>query len=209
MAVIKTRVEPIDKDINLLLSGDLSPAARSRALAEFAGEAISAAERKNTQALGRPTRRTIYVDGREGASLSQVRPDGEIVAEFELFNDVLSWVSDQLERHSPVKSGRYKRSHGLFADGAQIDAQQTRIPDAQEYVFINIVPYARKIESGASSQAPDGVYQAVATLARRRFGNLARISFTYRTAIAGAIVTGRKGNRSSLRNPAITITTRG
>jgi len=75
-------------------------------------------------------------------------------------------------------------------------------------VFLNIQPYARKIERGQSSQAPDGVYQAVATLAQRRFGNVAKITFSYRTAIGGAIIGGRKGDRSDLRNPAIIVSLR-
>ena len=53
---------------------------------------------------------------------------------------------------------------------------------AEEYVFINTQPYARKIEGTGgrrmAPQAPDGVYQAVATLAQRRFGNIARITFS-------------------------------
>jgi hypothetical protein len=54
-------------------------------------------------------------------------------------------------------------------------------------VFINTQPYARKLEKGASSQAPDGVYQSVAVLASRRFGNIAKVRFGYRVPLFGSI----------------------
>jgi hypothetical protein len=68
---------------------------------------------------------------------------------------------------------------------------------AQQYVFVNTDPYARKIEGTkqkppSSPQAPDGVYQAVATLARK-FSNLAKITFSYQTVAGGE------------RNPAIIV----
>jgi hypothetical protein len=70
---------------------------------------------------------------------------------------------------------------------------------AEEYTFINTVPYARKIERGSSRQAPDGVYQAVANLARRKFTKLAKITFSYRTVLGGT------GGAKSERNPAIIV----
>lgn len=202
---VKTRVEAVDRDIDVILREDLSPQARSQALAKFADETIADASRQNRQILGREASKTIYVDGRQGAPLGSVRPDGEIIAEFDLFTDTLAWIGDQLERHSPRRSGRYAKSHDLFADGTLVEIGR-QVPLAEEYVFINTLPYARKIEMGQSSQAPDGVYQAVATLARRRFGNIARVAFSYRTALAGSIVMGHAGNKSAGRYPAIVVT---
>jgi len=127
-----------------------------------------------------------------------------IVAEFKLVDNVIMWIHNQLETHSPVKSGRYKRSHALFADNKQIEAVPP-IPIADEYVFVNLVPYARKIERGESAHAPNGVYEAVAHLAQQQFRDIARITFSYRTALTGVIIGGRFGNRSENRNPAIII----
>lgn len=203
---VSTRVEPINRDIDLMLHESLSPQAQSAALAEFAGAQIDEATQANRNVLGRSPRRTVTVDGREGAPLESVSPAGVIVAEFELVDDVLAWIGEQLVRHSPVgKTGLYQRSHTLFADGVEIDVGGV-IPAATEYSFLNLVPYARKIELGSSSQAPDGVYQAVAMLARRRFGNIAKIGFSYRTALQGSIIGGAQGNRSSQRNPAVIVT---
>ena len=52
-------------------------------------------------------------------------------------------------------------------------------------VYLNIQPYARKIERGESPQFPDGVYQAVAAIASRRFSNLAKITFTFEAPVGG------------------------
>lgn len=208
--VVRTRVEPINRDIDLMLNEALSPAAQSAAFAEFAGEQIEDAKQTNRSILGRMPGYTVSVDGQAGAPLTSVKPDGVIVTEFELFNDVLAWIADQLEQHSPVGSGRdphpglYRKSHTLFADGQEVPVGNVVSP-ADEYVFINMEPYARKIELGSSSQAPDGVYQVIAILGQRRFGNVAKISFGYRTAISGAFVGGRAGNKSENRNPAIIV----
>jgi hypothetical protein len=205
---LRTKIEPINRDIALMLSETLSPKAQSAALAEFAGAQIEDAKETDRRILGRVPRYTVSVDGRDGAPLQSVKPDGVVIAEFELFNDVLAWIADQLDKVSPFKSGRYRKNNTLFADGIETDVGSV-LPDASEFAFINTTPYARKIERGASSQAPDGVFQVVATLARQRFGNIAKISFTYRTAVAGAFVGGRAGHKSDLRNPAILVKVRG
>jgi hypothetical protein len=179
LAMIKTRVEPLDKDIAVLL-GDLSPAGRSAALASFARDALAEARQVNRNALGSEPRFDTFVDGREGAAIESVRPDGAIVFEFDLLRDLVIWIDAQLKRFSPVRTGRYRRSHAIFADGSQLDDPKALSRHAREIVFIPTVEYARRIEAGSSKQAPNGVYQAVAALARSRFGNIAKIAYTFR-----------------------------
>lgn len=183
--MITARVEPIERDLVLLLGDDLTPEGRSHSLAQFAREALADAEAQNRQALGRVPEHETIVDGRRGAILETVRPDGTIVFEFELLEEVFEWIEAMLILHSPVKTGQYARSHLFFADNEQADP--SRAPPAREYAFVNTQPYARKIERGQSSQAPDGVFEAVSILASRRFGNLSRIRFGYRSLPAGAI----------------------
>lgn len=205
---LRTRVQPIDRDVELLFAEVLSPKARSEMLAGVAADMIDEAKEQNRKVLGQVPPHTITVDGREGAPLKSVKPDGIIRAEFELINEALGWINTQLQMHSPVLKGDYVSSHELFADGVEVE-NPNDAPPASEWVFLNTRPYARKIERGQSSQAPDGVYQAVATLARRRFGNVAKITFAYRTAVGGGLVGGRAGDRSSQRNPAIIVRMRG
>jgi hypothetical protein len=202
---IKTKVDPINRDIELMISQNLSPSAQSALFAEFAGEQIEEAKQTNQSILGRIPRYTVAVDGRVGASLESVSSKGVISVEFALVNDTLAWIADQLSTHSPTKSGRYKKSHTLFDDGHEVDVGGV-IPDADEFVFINTVPYSNKIERGSSSQAPDGVYQVVAVLAATRFGNIAKISFSYRAPFAGSFLSARQGgNKAKNRQPAIIV----
>ena len=206
---------PISRELELMMAEDLGPKAKSAMLAAFAAEGIEDAKQINKRALGRVPPYDVYVDNREGAPLTSVKPDGVIRAEFQLVIEALAWIFEQLQMHSPVLTGRYARSHELFADGVDV-GNPNAAPPAEEYVFLNTQPYARKIEGyrglggvvyrdPSSPQAPDGVYQAVATLAKRRFGNVAKIEFSYRTAIGGAIIGGKAGDRSSMRNPAIIV----
>jgi hypothetical protein len=178
---VKTKVEPVNRDIELILNEELSPQGRSDFLASFAADTIEDAKQINKRALGRVPPYTVSVDGKQGAPLNSVKPDGVIVVEFEIVLEALGWINTQLQIHSPVRSGLFAKSHELFADGRHVE-NPNNPPPAEEYVFLNVQPYARKIERGSSSQAPDGVYQAVATLAQK-FGNTAKISFSYRSAV--------------------------
>lgn len=203
---LRAKIEPISRDVRLLLEDLKDPRQQSLRFAEFARGEIEAAKAQNRAALGYTPAVDIYVDGVKGAALNTVTPRGIIVADFALVDEVLFWIEDQLRTHSPVKTGRYRASHMLFADGIQVTNPELSIPEsAQEYVFVNAVPYARKIEKGSSSQAPDGVYQVVATLAQRKFRNLAKVTFSYRTFVGPKIVGGREGNKSRDRNPAIIV----
>ena len=218
---LRARIEPLDRDIAVILSQDLSSEAQSRALANFARRELQDAQNVNRQALGHVPPHDTFVDGRASEALETVKPSGAIVFEFELLEDVFSWIAAALEKHSPKRSGRYSKSHAFYADNAEADPANP--PAASEYVFVSLQPYARKIERGLSRQAPDGVYQAVATLANGRFGNIAKVRFTYRTPLGGAINSWaqstslvRKGRRMTerargewlRRQPAILITVR-
>lgn len=200
---VSVKLEPISRDIAVFLD-DIAP--KGRNIAPFARALIQEAKDQNRRVLGVEPPSKTFVDGRLGAPLESVNPiSGTIVVEFELVGDVLRYIGEQLVIHSPHLTGRYERSHKLFADGIEVEPSSVLTTFADEWVFINTQPYARKIERGSSSDAPDGVYQAVAVLARRRFGNIAKIGFTYRGIIGGVSAGGRAGNRSENRNPAITV----
>jgi len=206
-----TTLEPIDKEIDDVLLDDFKPEERSKVFAEYANEQILENVQLWLQLLGHIVDYIVYVDGKKNAPLAGVRGDGgQIDVEFEFAEDILRWIAEQLEKHSPVGSGQdphpglYQKSHVLYADGKEVE-DVSNTPPAAEYAFVNIVPYARKIEHGSSSQAPDGVYQAVAALAEQRYGGLANIRFSYRTAEEGVIIPPKRGNRSEGRNPAILV----
>lgn len=216
---LKTRIEPIAKDIEVAINEMLSPESRSKAFAEYARGAIEEADQANQHILGRIPPRKTFVDGREGANLESVNPDrGTIVAEWELLTDVLRWIAATLEERSPIISGAYKRAHTMFADGVEVPKGGV-IPEAEEYSFTNLLPYARKIEIGKTKagrafviQVPNRIYERTAQDAKARFGNMAEIFFTYRGIVGGAQIkagtVGRAHNKSDVRYPTIYLRAR-
>lgn len=173
------RLDPFARDVAAMIDAEFSPEARSRTLAETARVEIERANVINRTALGSEPRYDQYVDGQKGAPLTSVKAGGRIFAEWHFLGATLQYVRQSLREAAPVRSGRYRDSHILIVDDAEV--RNDDLPETfEEAVFINAQPYARKIERGLSKQAPDGVYEVVAALAKRRFGNLAQIRFTYR-----------------------------
>lgn len=189
MAKVSTKVDPINRDIALIQSQELSPESRAMLHAQYAREVLIDAQQINLRVLGRIPPHRTFVDGAEGASEEFVRPNGVIIYEFDLVVSLLVWIGKELERISPVGKapkdkhpGRYRGSHTLFADGKEVSLGG-RIPIADEYVFMSTVDYAIPLERGKkrSSQAPNGVYEITARNAKRTFGNVAYIEFNFRS----------------------------
>lgn len=179
---VKTRIDSIATDINLIVSRDIAPAAQSRAVANYARVEIERADAKNKRVLGRIPPKVTTVDGRAGAPLENVRPrGGSIITEWELVSDVLIWIGDTLKDRSPYVSGDFREGWTLLADGQIIDVGG-QIPPAEVYTFVNVVPYARKIEVGKTEsgrnfviQVPNRIAERTAKDAASRFGNVAKI----------------------------------
>lgn len=189
------RVNPVARDIDLLIEEVMSPKEISARFAMAAGELIDEARDANRIALGYLPDLDVYVDGREGAALSSVRPNGTITAVFDVLEGVLEWIGRELVEMSPVLTGTFARSHVLFIDGVERDPAAPLPANFEEAAFLNSQPYARKIERGQSGQAPDGIYEAIAAVAKRRFGNIAQIRYSFRS------LTGEH----TARQPAIVV----
>jgi hypothetical protein len=164
-----------------------SPKKRSAMLASFAREQIAKVKIENELAISRTIRKPrVTVDGRPGAALGSVKPDGTIVALFNAETNSVRWILRELMDISPQLTGAYKRSHTLFADGVEFDLDGgNELPDAREYVIASDLPYARKLDPdddlpARSKQAPKGVYAAIAAVAAKRFDGEAAIHFTFR-----------------------------
>lgn len=185
MTKITTRFQPLERDVLLRFAVGMSPEEQSAALVEFAAGVIAEAEASNEAVLGRATPYETIVDGARGVPLSSVKPNGAIVAIFDLGSDVIQWIFDELRRTAPVLTGAFKESIAVYVDGAEVSGPPAIPPGAREVVFVATVPYARKIERGQSRMAKDGVFEAVSALARRRFGNIANIRFSYRSPLGG------------------------
>ena len=209
--MIRTKVEPIETAIKLVVSDLLSPKAQSVAIANYARGQLREAQEVNRSILGRIPPHKTAVDGRPGAPLETVRPNGGVIIfEFELVGDVLKWIADELVRRSPRDSGDYIRGHTIFADGREIRLG-AQVPAANEYSFTNTVPYARKLEVGRTKSGraflvskPNRIYERTARDARARFGNIGKITYTFR-ALAGG---GGRRRHGDAAVPTIVITLR-
>jgi hypothetical protein len=207
-------------DITAFVNAALSPQAQSKAVADFARKKLHEAQQINKRALGRVPAHKTWVDRRPEAPLESVRPDGLIVFEFQLQTELLGWIAEQLEKHSPRgRTGAFVRSHRLYADGVETDPKKPVL--AEEYVFLSsdkpgkvraLEGDPRTGNTPHSRQAPNGVYEAVATLAHKRFNNQASIFFTYRApfqfSARGLVGKERRDAEKDARVPAIVVVAR-
>lgn len=193
---VRTRIESISRDIDLIIDEMLSPEAQAKAFAVAAREARDEAQAINRSALGRDAEFETIVDGRVGASEDTAKVPGRIVYDFDLGNQVLTSIYEMLLSTAPIESGDYRKSIRIYVDGVEVSYAPDQIEGAEEVVFTTVSPYARKLEGAAatkdnpkryiSPQAPDGVFQAVALLARKRFGNIANVKYTYQPIVGGS-----------------------
>lgn len=186
MPSVSIKLTPLRRNIEVIVNAMLSPEAQSAKLAAFAREKLAEADQINNAAVGHVPPHDTVVDGSAGASEDQVRPSGTISYKFLLVSDLFGWIADQLKEFSPKKSEAFEHSFVFFADNVETDPYGP-VPLANEYVFQNTQPYVRKIERGFSPQAPHGVFEAVAALARNRASKSVKVSFAYRGLIGGAI----------------------
>ena len=184
-------------------------------LAAFAAETIEEAKQQNKKVLGVVPPYEVFVDGREGAPLDQRQaerhhprrvPTGHRGAGLDqhAVADPFAGADRAIcQIARTVRGWRRYREPERRAAGRRIRVHEYPAVFAQD----RRLPRVGRCGASAPSspQAPDGVYQAVATLAQRRFGNVAKISFSYRTAIGGEIIGGKTGDRSEMRNPAIIV----
>jgi hypothetical protein len=192
--------------------------AEQQAAAQFTRDGLEEAKAADQAIFGHVPPYTVTVDGRPNAPLETVNLlRGEVVFEFDLITDVLKWIASTLADRSPVLSGAYKRGHKLLADGREIQLGGVA-PKADEFVFANSVPYARKIEIGKTEagrafviEVPNRIYERTAKDAAARFGNIADVQFGYMELLGGYTLRRSVGRRraraagASVASPAIIV----
>lgn len=110
------------------------------------------------------------VDGRISAPLESVKVPGVILFRLGALEEVKIWGLDAARRLSPVRSGRYKRNWVGMVDGrAHFDGPIS--PDATLYL-VNIVPYARKIETRGATvlKVPAGIIDRLSDRLKAKYG---------------------------------------
>jgi hypothetical protein len=124
-----------------------------------------------------------------------------------------------LVARSPKRSGDYARSFVILVGGQEVDTLEAITHDTAEVVILNTSPYARRLEIGKRRdgrpfviQVKPRIVEEIAITARARFGNVAKLSFSYFDLASGYTLrrsAGRAKSRRSgaaIRYPGIRIT---
>lgn len=210
--MFETKIDPINPVLIADLSG-FSLKSRSTRFIDFARNALKEAEQTNERALGYVPNHLTYADGKRigDPNLEWIKPENTITFVFSTGGTAFGWIADQLIIHSPVRTGRYQNSHVFLRDGVIADPKE-RVGELglTDCMFVSNAPYSRKIERGESPQDPAGVYEAVAAMARDRYGDASvSISFAYVDPPAAAGIPSRSTRRhypgSTGKVPAIVI----
>lgn len=94
--------DPFTRELALIVDEMRSPKAHSRMLANLAQEQIDKTSVENATVIGRALQEPIStVDGRQGAPLGSVKPDGTITAKWNVEATSLRWILTEPERVSP------------------------------------------------------------------------------------------------------------
>lgn len=161
------RPQAFERELRLATAG-LDPANIKRALAAFAKQELA-----KVQASGEaPEHYVRAVNGRIGAPEESVEPPGPIVYSFNVLPDVAEYALAFAMERSPVRSGRFKKSWFVMANGRSV-ANLESIPLDAEVILTNDQPYARKIETGhMTMRVPPGIVEDTKQAVMRRFGNI-------------------------------------
>lgn len=137
-----------------------------------------------------PAQFRTFVDGREGAKEETTRPGGATVYRFNLLGMIVRRVLSELQRSAPRDRGDYMDSFVVAVNGVPWTRDFDEIPHDAEVMVVNIVPYARKIETkGMRITVPAEPFER----ARRRLLNAFKSVFFGRTFILLPASFGRNG----------------
>jgi len=164
-------------------------------LGKLIGEAVKAATIRAAEAAltaevakGFDNEPVVVTDGVRLRDYEQVKPFGriEFIARPNMADAVL-WALTELQKKSPVLTGRYASHHTVMVNGVEvagnIKAALQSVKPTDRVQIVNPEPYAKKLEgqaasrrrqvkriAGLSRQAPNGVYRAVLAELVSRYG---------------------------------------
>jgi hypothetical protein len=160
----------------------------------------------------------VITDGMPRRDYLGVKPFGRIeFAARTSMAEAVRWALTELQKKSPVLTGRYASSHTVMINGAEVEGniwvalRNARPTDRVQ--IVNPQPYARKIEGATanrrtgrgkrvalSRQARSGVYRVVLRALVNRFGKSLFFDFKYVNLNIGIKVWGKRGARRVQRD---------
>lgn len=155
---------------------------------------------------------TTFVDRVKTRDTRRVKFAGQIQAFDNAIADmgfIVGQVLGRLTAASPIGPAKkelehYINMHFVLINGTEWQPGQ-EISPGDEIVFINVQPYAKRIEEGWSSQAAGGVYRPTARWAKSTFGSAWHVKYTLRPSNVGGSVRKHKFSRGqtlTARRPA-------
>ena len=159
----------------------------------------------------------VITDGVPRRDYIEVKPFGRIeFAARTSMAEAVRWALTELQKKSPVLTGRYASSHSVMINGVEIEGNIAlalrNIRPTDRVQIVNPQPYAKKIEGragsrkrgigvvrGLSSQAPGGVYRVVQRALVSRFGRTMFFDFKYVRLNTGVKVRGYAGGGRNRR----------
>ena len=181
---------------------------------------IETAERalREEVAKGFDNEPVVITDGMLRRDYLQVKPFGRIeFAARTSMVEAVRWALTELQKKSPVLTGRYASSHTVMINGAEVQGNiwvaLRNVRPTDRVQIVNPQPYARKIEGATankrtgrgkraalSRQARSGVYRVVLRALVNRFGKALFFDFKYVNLNIGIKVWGKRGARRVQRD---------
>jgi hypothetical protein len=181
---------------------------------------IETAERvlREEVARGFDNEPVVITDGMPRRDYLQVKPFGRIeFAARTSMAEAVRWALTELQKKSPVLTGRYASSHTVMINGAEVEGNiwvaLRNVRPTDRVQIVNPQPYARKIEGATankrtgrgkraalSRQARSGVYRVVLRALVNRFGKALFFDFKYVKLNTGIKVWGKRGARRVQRD---------
>ncbi|WP_295143883.1 hypothetical protein [uncultured Reyranella sp.] len=192
----------------------ITTAQLGRSIADWVKAAtIETAERalREEVARGFDNDPVVITDGMPRRDYLQVRPFGRIeFAARTSMAEAVRWALTELQKKSPVLTGRYASSHTVMINGAEVEGNiwvaLRNVRPTDRVQIVNPQPYARKIEGATanrrtrrgkraalSRQARSGVYRVVLRALVNRFGKALFFDFKYVNLNIGIKVWGKRG----------------
>lgn len=141
-----------------------------------------------------------FVNGRAGALEEAVKLPGPIVYEFSYLTEAVIFCLAFLEARSPMKSGRYRRSMFVLANGREWD-QASELPPDADVLVLSDQPYSRKIHVGATGfETSKGLFEQARQATRMRFQNVVEAYVTFTEIDGGYVLKGRRPRRAAAQN---------
>ena len=119
-------------------------------------------------------------------NIATVKAPGPIVYEYYYSAEIVKEALKMLQDMSPVESGKYKRSHGLWIDGLPVKPDTPLSPE-HEIFIANTVDYSRRLEVGKTTSGRQftiqkkysHIYERATKRLNAKYENVANIYFGY------------------------------